>query len=170
RRRRTLRRNTDAKTGSLALVRQILDRILDGPAASMCHYREPREGMALVEDFRGDILDSVAAAQLLVFSTTRSTTLSGLALVCTAGAYARNASDALPEVGLFVESSLLQSAKIAVRGDADDFSFRDHGNVPEPAVLHETQRVDRRAMRRDCARFAGHDVAEARRTRIARFG
>src|SRR6185437_796768 len=68
RRRRTLRRNTDAKTGSLALVRQILDRILDGPAASMCHYREPREGMALVEDFRGDILDSVAAAQLLVFS------------------------------------------------------------------------------------------------------
>jgi Ni,Fe-hydrogenase III large subunit len=42
---------------SLSLIDQILDRLLQGPLrAKVERLREPREGMAIVEGFRGDVL------------------------------------------------------------------------------------------------------------------
>ena len=42
---------------SLSLIEQILDRLREGPLrAEMGQLREPREGMAMVEGFRGDVL------------------------------------------------------------------------------------------------------------------
>jgi Ni,Fe-hydrogenase III large subunit len=42
---------------SLSLLDQILDRLPDGPARSAILFRgDAREGMAIVEGFRGDIL------------------------------------------------------------------------------------------------------------------
>ena len=42
---------------SLSLIDQILDRLREGPLrAKASQLREPREGMAIVEGFRGDVL------------------------------------------------------------------------------------------------------------------
>lgn len=42
---------------SVSLIDQILDRLPEGPTGTLAgHRREPREGMAVVEGFRGDIL------------------------------------------------------------------------------------------------------------------
>ena len=42
---------------SLSLIDQILDRLPEGPLGTHAgHIREPREGMAIVEGFRGDVL------------------------------------------------------------------------------------------------------------------
>jgi Ni,Fe-hydrogenase III large subunit len=42
---------------SLSLVEQIVDRLPDSPVrGKLAEAREPREGLALVEGFRGDVL------------------------------------------------------------------------------------------------------------------
>ena len=40
----------------LSLIDQILDRLPEGPSGTDGPLREPREGMAIVEGFRGDVL------------------------------------------------------------------------------------------------------------------